>query len=144
MIPYSIDGGFSLFQAMTNVAKSRPSLCEEILKILEAEGITTKYFSLCNWVCFNAHTLEYHQDKDASYSLICVPHVNYDDSEVYMKNKGSYAFSFCWNESFQDNSKISFHLESGVGVYFLGPSCSHRQECLEEGIFLNMSSYSTS
>ena len=95
MIPCSIDGGFFLFQAMTNIVNNRPNICDEILQTLSDEGITSEYFSLCNWVCLNACTMDYHQDKDASYSMICVPYINYEKSPVYNDNEGSYAFSFC-------------------------------------------------
>ena len=144
MIPCSIDGGFSLFKALTNIVNKRSDTCYEILQTLSNEGITSEYFSLSNWVCLNACTMDYHQDKDASYSMICVPYINYEKSPVYNDNKGSYAFSFCWDNSVSDEAKISFFLETGVGIYFLGPSCNHRQDMIEEGVLINLSSYQNS
>lgn len=141
MIPSSIKAGFSLFHALYSICYKEQFKCKKIIDLLESSGITKEHFSLCNWICFNAFTGLYHQDDDSSYSMICVPNLNYKQSPVYSEMRGSYKFSFKWNPNIGDDSSISFLLEPGISIYFLGTSCSHRQEVIKEGIFLNFSSY---
>ena len=141
LLPKSIKGGFSLFNALYKIICMHTTQCADIIEMLKSKGVTKDHVSLCNWICFNAYTKEYHQDNDSSYSMICVPYVNRKSSPVYYEQRGRYAFSFNWDNKNDTCPNISFQLDQGTSVYFLGPSCSHRQQVIEDGLFLNFSSY---
>lgn len=141
LIPGSVKGGFCLFEGLINIMNENKNKCNEMLSILKDDGVTEKHISLCNWVCFNARTDDYHEDNDSSYTMICSPFVSTENSDTYNKFKGRYAFNFCWDDGLTDSATVSIMLDEGVSVFFLGPACSHRQEIVESGVFVNFSSY---
>ena len=140
-IPDSIEGGFSLFRALLQVVRKNKHECIQICNVLDTIGITQKHVSLCNWICFNVSTSQYHQDNDASYSMICSPFIDYDTSPVFKKCRGHYSFGFCWDEESSEDAKLSILLEAGVGIYFLGSLINHRQEVIQDGLLMNFLSY---
>ena len=141
LIPHSVKAGFSLFHSMVQFSNVYKDSCSGILDILSKKGITEEHKSICNWICIDAQTKDYHEDDDSSYSLICVPFVDLHKSPQYCQSRGQYSFVFCWDEYCSDDAKVSIKLDPGVGIYFLGPACNHKQMMKRNGSFVNMSSY---
>ena len=73
--------------------------------------------------------------------MICIPYVDHKSSPVYYEHRGRYTSSFNWDNKNDTCPNISFQLDQGTSVYFLGPSCSHQQQVIEDGLFLNFSTY---
>ena len=139
LITGSIEGGFSIFKCLLQFIANSPTKCKDALAVLSDHGVGLNNMSLCNWICLNAHTCKYHQDNDASYSLICVPFNNPNNCTGYKSLRGEYEFEFCWDENFE--SKVKICLNPGVGIFFLGCICNHRQNVIKEGLFINYASY---
>ena len=139
LIPGSLEGGFSIFTSLLEVIRRNSSKCKDAINILNDNGVNFNNYSLCNWICRNASTGEFHQDSDSSYSLICVPFNHKHKSTGYIASRGVYCFEFKWNKDSHNSLKIS--LDPGVGIYFLGGICDHRQHILKSGEFINLACY---
>ena len=139
LIPGSVEGGFSIFSSLLEIIKQNKTKFHEAVSILKEKKMGFEDFSLCNWICRNAYTGEFHQDSDSSYSLICVPFVNTSRSQSYLKMRGKYCFEFKWKECVDHSLKID--LDPGVSIYFLGAICDHKQYVAETGDFINLASY---
>ena len=100
-----------------------------------------KCFSM--WLCENARTESFHQEIDASYTLIGVPINIEKDKET---TNGSYKFQFRWNSIDESNSLgIDIGLFDGMCLYYNGLGLFHRQvPCsvdYEKVTFWNLSMY---
>ena len=96
------------------------------------------------FVCENAHTYEFHQESDCSYTTIGVP--LFTKGALAKLNK--YKFQFRWNYEegkCTDRSGIDILLTPGTCIAYSGALISHRQfphGRLKEGnFFFNLSSY---
>ena len=124
---------------MLHVIQRNKDLMSDAISLINEIGIKMNNISLSNWICKNAYTGEFHQDKDSSYSLICVPFINHSESSHFKAKKGQYGFTFCWDRD--NKSGIKFKLDPGVSIYFLGSICNHRQYVINDGEFCNFTSY---
>ena len=82
-----------------------------------------KCFSI--WLCKDAQTEVFHQELDASYTLIGIP-MNFDSKDS--ESQCSYKFQFRWNsiDSNQFNG-IDIGLFEGMVLYYNGFGLFHRQ-----------------
>ena len=106
-----------------------------------SQCLIEKCFSI--WLCKNARTEEFHQELDASYTLIGVP-INYKCKNNI--STSNYKFQFRWN-IIDDNEceGIDVGLFEGMVLYYNGFGLFHRQvPCHAEynnNSFWNMSMY---
>ena len=91
---------------------------------------------------FNAKTLQFHREQDASYTVIGVP---YFIDEV-LCGLDDYKFQFQWKVGQNDLDGVDIKLIPGTVLAYSGMLISHRQvlDCDNKGSFLNLSSYHNS
>ena len=82
------------------------------------------YYS--TWLCENARTEQFHQELDASYTLIAVPYLN---QFLKSKSKSNYKFQFRWNniDTCSDSKGIDIPLLEGTCLYYNGYGLYHRK-----------------
>ena len=77
------------------------------------------------WLCENARTELFHQELDASYTMISVPPY---DLELRDKSITKYKFQFRWNVPEDNQFKgVNFILDEGTSLYYNGFGLFHRQ-----------------
>ena len=62
--------------SMNDIIHQFPTECEELIQLLNLEGVEGSMMCTSNWVCENAETLKFHQEIDSSYTIISTPHWN--------------------------------------------------------------------
>ena len=147
--------GFCIMSSIAKIILENKEKCPEIYKELtESNGISESYISTSNWLCHNAETLEFHQEYDSSYTFISVPIFNYDKlnkekknqqlSKPYLRNRDT-IFEFKWTKKLStieaDDTVLQIKMEDGVGLFYSGFGCYHRQNLNRCTDFWNYSSY---
>ena len=155
VLPNSIYCGFCIMSSIAKIILENKEKCPEIYKELtESNGISESYISTSNWLCHNAETLEFHQEYDSSYTFISVPIFNYDKlnkekknqqlSKPYLRNRDT-IFEFKWTKKLStieaDDTVLQIKMEDGVGLFYSGFGCYHRQNLNRCTDFWNYSSY---
>ena len=155
VLPNSIYCGFCIMPSIAKIILENKEKCPEIYKELtESNGISESYISTSNWLCHNAETLEFHQEYDSSYTFISVPIFNYDKlnkekknqqlSKPYLRNRDT-IFEFKWTKKLStieaDDTVLQIKMEDGVGLFYSGFGCYHRQNLNRCTDFWNYSSY---
>ena len=105
------------------------------------DSMSKSYYSL--WICENARTESFHQECDASYTLIGVPKL---DGCISDNESIKYKFQFRWNNIEDEGTKgINIPLKQGICLYYNGFGLFHRQvpnnKDYEKSTFWNISMY---
>ena len=149
IIPLSVQCGFALMSSMNDIIHQFPTECEELIQLLNLEGVEGSMMCTSNWVCENAETLKFHQEIDSSYTIISTPYWNtelmnkQDKRDGVVCNKGSANFIFKW-QSIKEKQNLMYlpiEMDDGVSIFFSGYGCYHRQHRTNDGVFWNIASY---
>ena len=149
----------SLVSSMNETISQLTTVGNQLINSLIAFGKkhtnNNKFIDLCQkdkfgnqhycsiWLCENARTELFHQELDASYTMITVPYVSND---IQQKSTCEYMFQFRWsNIDGIFNKGLNIRLNQGVSLYYNGYGLYHRQVPNEtnfnSSIFWNMSMY---
>ena len=89
------------------------------------------------YICENAHTLQFHTERDCAYTMILSPICDYS-----LNKQHNYVFEFQLNIN---NNILQIHLEKGTVLYYNGYGINHRQvplKCDSKDVeFWNLSCY---
>ena len=69
--------------AFAKLIEKHRGKCKELYDLLQnTNGIDSNTMSTSNWICHNAETQQFHQEKDSSYTIINVPYWDNANNEI--------------------------------------------------------------
>ena len=124
-LPRSLTAGNSSIQSLIQFGRNKT-----INKHFKTETNPQSFGSMWNcyysiWLCEDARTELFHQELDASYTMIAVPKFN---SNVTQNSDMDYRFEFRWCPPTQEICKgIDIILKQDTCIYYSGLGLFHRQ-----------------
>ena len=72
-MPLSLYCCFAITLAMIEFIQMHKDKCANLLKLIKENKCHPEYLSMCNFICEEAKTRDFHQEFDSSYTFITVP-----------------------------------------------------------------------
>ena len=148
-LPNATYCGFSLVSALMNVASKNTNKCQTINNLIQKyDRKQMDFVPISNWICFNAETKRFHQEYDASYTFLSVPHWSKksidNNNELNSKPRGTANFIFKWTSGDINNHEhryLPIMMNEGCTIFFSGYGCYHRQHRTNNADFWNYATY---